>query len=304
MSNSNIITPEQMNPSELTFSKVFTDNNNRKMVFVNNGSSKVIVATPKMWLPKGISRIRKKDAKNDKEDSFVVDLSLQETDPLFHKLTELDEVVKQQIKKNSMEWLKKAKVNDEVVEDRYKPIVSIYAPEGRDKIYHSVQLKVERESDGSDGFTGRFLSNKSSKSSLLFFDGNTKSKNPVEINENNFSTMVPKGCQARCLMELVYITISQRVSVKWRLIQMEVYRREGSISTYAFPTSDEYTVDNNKEDLDTYDEETDDKMQVDKKVEVDEEVDESEQESDVEQEQEPEPEPEPVKTAKKKRSAK
>ena len=117
--------------------------------------------------------------------------------------------------------------------------------------------------------------------------------------------MVPKGCQARCLMELVYITISQRVSVKWRLIQIEVYRREGSISTYAFPTSDEYTVDNNKEDLDTYDEDMEEKKQV---VEEVDESDESEQESDFELEPkveaEPEPEPEPVKTIKKKRSAK
>lgn len=293
MSNSNVITPEQMNPSEFTFSKVFTDNNNRKMVFVNNGSSKVIVATPKMWLPKGLSRIRKKDAKNDKEDSFVVDLSLQETDALFHKLTELDDVVKEQIKKNSMEWLKKAKINDEVVEDRYKPIVSVYAPEGRDKVYHSVQLKVERENDGADGFTGKFLSNKSSKTPLLFFNGNTKIKNPMDVNENNFSTMVPKGCQARCLMELVYITISQRVSVKWRLIQMEVYKREGSISSYAFPTSDEYTVEN-KEDLDTEND-----VEIEKQLEeVEEEVDEEVEES------EPEPEPEPVKVVKKKRSAK
>ena len=297
MSNNVVITPEQMNPSKFTFSKVFTDNNNRKMVFVNQGSSKVIVATPKMWLPKGLSRIRKKDAKNDKEDSFVVDLSLQETDVLYQKLTELDDVVKEQIKKNSMDWLKKAKVNDEVVEDRYKPIVNIYAPEGRDKVYHSVQLKVERENDGSDGFTGRFLANKSSKSPLLFFNGNTKSKVPINVDENNFSTLVPKGCHARCLMELVYVTISQRVSVKWRLIQMEVYTKEGSISGYAFPTSDEYPVENeNKEDLDTEEQED---------VEDVEEVDETEEmEVEEEEEPEPEPEPEPVKTVKKKRSAK
>ncbi len=298
MSNNTVITPEQMNPSEFTFSKVFTDNNNRKMVFVNNGSSKVIVATPKMWLPKGLSRIRKKDAKNDKEDSFVVDLSLQESDALFHKLVELDDVVKKQIKKNSMEWLKKAKVNDEVVDDRYKPIVNVYEPEGSDKVYHSVQLKVERENDGMDGFTGRFLSNKSSKTPLLFFDGNTKSKIPIEVNEHNFTTMVPKGCQARCLMELVYITISQRVSVKWRLIQMEVYKREGAISTYAFPKSDEYSVENNKEDLDT------ENVDMEESENEEEEVVEEVEESDNEQEQEPEPEPEPVKVVKKKRGTK
>ncbi len=298
MSNNIVITPEQMNPSKFTFSKVITDNNNRKMVFVNQGSSKIIVATPKMWLPKGLSRIRKKDAKNDKEDSFVVDLSLQESDVLFEKLTELDSVVKEQIKKNSMEWLKKAKVNDEVVEDRYKPIVNIYAPEGRDKVYHSVQLKVERESDGSDGFTGRFLANKSNKSPLLFFNGNTKSKVPMDVTEQNFSTMVTKGCQARCLMELVYITISQRVSVKWRLIQMEVYGKEGSISGYAFPPSDEYQVES-KPDL------TEEDVEVEKEVEeeVDEEEEEDYEEVEVD-EPEPEPEPEPVKVVKKKRSAK
>jgi hypothetical protein len=287
-----------MKPSEFTFSKVVTDNNNRKMVFVNSGSSKVIVATPKMWLPKGLSRIRKKDAKNDKEDSFVVDLSLQETDALFNKLTELDEVVKQQIKKNSMEWLKKAKVNDEVVDDRYKPIVNVYEPEGSDKIYHSVQLKVERENDGMDGFTGRFLSNKSSKTPLLFFDGNTKSKIPIEVNEHNFTTMVPKGCQARCLMELVYITISQRVSVKWRLIQMEVYKREGAISSYAFPQSDEYSVENNKEDLDT------ENVDIEEDEEDEEEKEEVVEEVESEVEAEPEPEPEPVKVVKKKRGTK
>ena len=292
MSSTNVITPEQMNPAEFTFSKVFTDNNNRKMVFVNNGNSKVIVDTPKMWLPKGLTRIRKKDAKNDKEDSFVVDLNLQDSDVLFKKLTELDDVVKNQIKKNSMEWLKKAKVNDEVVEDRYKPIVSVYAPEGRDKVYHSVQLKVERENDGVDGFTGNFLSNKSSKTPLLFFDGNSKEKTQIEVNENNFSTMIPKGCQVRCLMELVYINISQRVSVKWRLIQMEVYKREGHINTYAFPNSEEYSVENKDEDLDT---ESDTKIEQEEEQEV---------EQEEQEEEEEEEEPEPIKVVKKKRSSK
>lgn len=238
MSNNSVITPEQLDLSKLTFSKTFKNENNGKMVFVNRKdgerSSRIFVATEKVWLPKGLSRIRKADAIDSKNDSYVVDIALNQDDTLYEKMMQLDDLVRKEIKNNCQEWIGKKTVSDDVVEDRYKPMVSVYAPEGKDKVYNSMQLKVERERDGSD-FTGNFLGNKTSHIPLKFFDGTDANHPEIKVDESNYERMIPKGSQARCLMELVYIYCGAKVSVKWRLVQMELHtKKQEAVTDYAF----------------------------------------------------------------------
>jgi hypothetical protein len=253
-----IIKAVNLDLNKLTFSDVKTDNHGRKMVYVNYNGGKIMVQTPKMYVPNGIKRWRKKDAVDNKDDSFEMELSFGGEDntdknsteiKTFHeKLEQFDEMVKKTIMAKSKEWLGKPKVSMETIEDAYySPSVRIPTDkDGNILDYPSrvrVKLDREREND-SDNFTGRFLSNKRFKTPVLMFDD---SKNQIEMNESNFDLVVPKGSQVICVLELVYLSITSKISPKWKLVQAKVFKNQQSITGYAMLDEESEGI----EDLDT-----------------------------------------------------
>jgi hypothetical protein len=276
------------------------------MVYVNYNGGKIMVQTPKMYVPNGIKRWRKKDAVDNKDDSFEMELSFGGEDKEdknsveikeFHnKLEQFDSLVKNAIMSKSKEWLGKPKVSMETIEDAYyAPSVKIPTDkDGNVLDYPSrVRAKIDRERDGdSDNFTGRFLSNKRFKTPVLMFD---ESKNQIDMNESNFEMVVPKGSQVICVLELVYLSITTKVSAKWKLVQAKVYRNQQSITGYAM-------LDEEQEELELESENEDELVQETKKLNVSEDVEDVEdpedpedpEESEVVEEESDEVEEEPV----------
>lgn len=289
-----IIKAVNLDLNRVSFSDVKTDNHGRKMVYVNYNGGKIMVQTPKMYVPNGIKRWRKKDAVDNKDDSFEMELSFGGEDKEdknsveikeFHnKLEQFDSLVKNAIMSKSKEWLGKPKVSMETIEDAYyAPSVKIPTDkDGNVLDYPSrVRAKIDRERDGdSDNFTGRFLSNKRFKTPVLMFD---ESKNQIDMNESNFEMVVPKGSQVICVLELVYLSITTKVSAKWKLVQAKVYRNQQSITGYAM-------LDEEQEELELESENEDELVQETKKLNVSEDVEDEQEEDEDEQEQEEESE--------------
>jgi hypothetical protein len=153
----------------------------------------------------------------------------------FHsKMEQFDTLVKTNIMSHSKEWLGKTKISmDSIEEAFYAPSVRVATDkDGTVLDYPSrIRAKIDREREGeSDNFTGRFLSNKRFKTPVLMFDD---SKNLMEMNETNFESVVPKGSQVTAVLELVYLSITTKVSAKWKLVQAKVVRNEQSITSYA-----------------------------------------------------------------------
>lgn len=290
-----IIKATNLDLNKVSFSDVKTDNHGRKMVYVNYNGGKILVQTPKMYVPNGIKRWRKKDATDNKDDSFEMELSFGGEDKEdknsvdireFHnKLEQFDELVKKTIMAKSKEWLGKPKVSMETIEDAYySPSVKI--PTDKDGVvldYPSrVRAKLDREREtDSDNFTGRFLSNKRFKTPVLMFN---ESKEQIEMNENNFDAVVPKGSQVICVLELVYLSITTKVSAKWKLVQAKVYKNQQSITGYAM-----IDEESQQEDLDTENDvvEATKAISLEEKVEQEDVEDvEEEEEEDVEEEEE------------------
>jgi hypothetical protein len=287
-----IIKAVNIDLNKISFSDVKTDNHGRKMVYVNYNGGKIMVQTPKMYVPNGIKRWRKKDATDNKDDSFELELSFGGEDKEdknsteireFHnKLENFDELVKKTIMSKSKEWLGKPKVSMETIEDAYY-VPSVKIPTDKDGNildYPSrVRVKLDRERDNSDGFTGRFLSNKRFKTPVLAFD---ESKNQLDLNENTFDVVVPKGSQVICVLELVYLSITSKVSAKWKLVQAKVFRNQQSITGYAM-----IDEESQEDDLDTENDlvEGTKNLSIDENVSLEEPKQEEEQE-EVEEEQE------------------
>jgi hypothetical protein len=254
-----VIKATSLDLNKITFSDVKVDNHGRKMVYVNYNGGKIMVQTPRMYVPNGIKRWRKKDAVDNKDDSFEMEMSFGGKDKLdknsleineFHsKLEQFDTLVKTNIMSHSKEWLGKSKISmDSIEEAFYAPSVRVPTDkDGNILEYPSrVRVKLDRERDGeSDNFTGRFLSNKRFKTPVLMFD---ESKNLIEMNETNFESVAPKGSQVTAVLELVYLSITTKVSAKWKLVQARVARNEQSITGYAMLDDAEDVV---QEDLDT-----------------------------------------------------
>ena len=300
-----IIKAVNLDLNRVSFSDVKTDNHGRKMVYVNYNGGKIMVQTPKMYVTNGVKRWRKKDAVDNKDDSFEMELSFGGEDKEdknsveikeFHnKLEQFDSLVKNAIMSKSKEWLGKPKVSMETIEDAYyAPSVKIPTDkDGNILDYPSrVRAKLDREREGdSDNFTGRFLSNKRFKTPVLMFD---ESKNQIDMNESNFEMVVPKGSQVICVLELVYLSITTKVSAKWKLVQAKVYRNQQSITGYAMLDEDLEEVELESENEDELVKETQ-KLNVSEDVE-DEDVEEQEdpEESEVVEEESDEVEVEPV----------
>jgi len=304
-----VIKATTLDLSKITFSDVKTDNHGRKMVFVNYEGGKIIVQTPKMYVPNGLKRWRKKDATDNKDDSFEMDLSFAGEDKNsdireFHdKMEQFDELVKKQIITHSKEWLGKPKVSMELVENAfYSPSVRLpMDKEGNILDYPSrVRAKLDRERTNGDDFTGRFLSYKKPATPVLMFD---ESKTLIEMNEDNFESVVPKGSQVVSVLELVYLTITTKVSAKWKLVQAKVSRNQQTITGYAMIDDEESNVQEDLESEPTKETSTkelevvkDEEEEEEEEV-VEEEVEEVEEEEDEDedvQEDELEEEPEPV----------
>lgn len=247
-----VIKSTDLDLSKLTFSDVKTDNNGRKMVFVNLNGGKVIIQTPKMYVPNGIKRWRKKDAVDNKDDSFEMEMSFSGEDKedknsqsihTFHeKMSGFDTLVKNHIKDHSKELLGKPKVTMELIENAFHtPVVRLAMDkEGNILDYPSrVRVKLDRERDADD-FTGRFLSCKRPPTEILMYDTDKKQ---IPMDEDNFETVVPKNSQVVAVLELVYLTVTTKVSAKWKLVQAKVERSQTNITGYAMLDEDDETPD-------------------------------------------------------------
>lgn len=285
-----IVKASSLDLSKVTFSDVKVDNHGRKMVYVNYNGGKVLVQTPKMYVPNGIKRWRKKDATDNKDDSFEMELSFGGEDKTdknsveireFHnKMEQFDEMVKKRIMTHSKEWLGKSKISMESIEEAFY-VPSVRVPVDKDgnvlEYPSRVRAKLDRERvNETDNFTGRFLSNKRLKSEVLIFDEN---KNQIPMNESNFDTVVSKGSQVVCLLELVYLSISTKVSAKWKLVQAKVFNNQQSIKGYAILDDDEQEADLDTENEEVEQETPEESQDVEEtQEEADEDIEESQQE--------------------------
>ena len=288
-----VIKANSLDLSNVTFSDVKTDNHGRKMVYINYNNGKIMVQTPKMYAPNGIKRWRKKDAIDNKDDKFEMELSFygengsdkaaQELREFHEKWQEFDELIKDTVISKAKEWLSMPKLDKTTLESvMYTPMVKIPKDkEGNELPYPSrIRAKIDREMDSNGNFTGRFLSNKKFKTEVLMFDEN---KEQIELHEDNAEMTVPKGSQVISILELVYLSLSKTtISTKWKLVQAKVFRNKDTITEYAM-LDDEDVL----EDLDTDNE----KKSSDNVVE---DLQEDFEDLDVN----PEPEPEPVQAKK------
>ena len=252
-----IIKSSNIDFSKVTFSDV-KKLGKGKMVYANLNGGKIIIQTPKMGVPFGISRWRDDNADDNKGDSFRLGLSFygeeinNEIKHFKEQLQEFDEIIKAHIKENSKEWLGKPNLSAELIEQAfYVPNVKIPKDSDGNVLEYPprFEVKLDRQKNGDD-FTGKFVSNKKFNHEVLIYD---QDKNLIPMDESNYDTVIPKGSQCITIVELVYISITAKISCKWKLVQAKVFQNQKAITNYAIVDDDDNVNNGNelKDDLDS-----------------------------------------------------
>ena len=255
--------------SNITFSNV-RKMGLAKMVFVNKHNEKIRLQLPKMSVPFGMSKFRPEGDIDGKGDSYKLSVSFYgenenpEIKQFKTKMEALDELIVENIQKNHKEWLNSKKdtiTKDQIIEDKFSPNVKQSETKTKDgEKYPAIfEMKLDRQKNNEE-FTGKFVSDKKSNQELLVFNEN---KEKLELNETNYEQVIPKGCHVVTLVELVYISITTKVSCKWKLVQAKVYNTQKTITEYAIeddePVLHSHEDKNEqihelKDDLDDYEE--------------------------------------------------
>ena len=236
---SHLITqPKNFSATSVQFSDVKTNNYGGKMVYINKDGSPLLVQTPKMSIPYGLSENEIQDQKTGEVigHKYHINLSFkgmesQHTDPKLKKqiqklkqfhtmIEELDKRVIAEAQKNSLGWLKMKKASQETVEALYTPILI----KSKDK--------DTQEPDGKYPDT--------IKGKIPFWEGAFKTQ---IFNDNkeiiDLKTSLVKGAESKALIKCTGIWFAGgRFGVGWKVEQMSVKVPE-SLSGYSFVDSDD-----------------------------------------------------------------
>jgi hypothetical protein len=243
------IKSSQFNVNNVSFNLKVDKETKRKVVYVNHNKTKILMQTPKVYLPNGI----KHWSSSAYPESYEMEISFGEDKDnevnnrairdFEHKMKELDSCIKNEILNNSKDWIGKPKTTMSMIEEAFYPNPIVRVPKDKDgnvlEYPNRIRLRLEREREG-DNFTGRFSSSKKDRTQVLMFDHNNVQ---LDFNEANCESVVPKNSKAIIVMELVNINIvGDKVYPKWKLVQAKVFRNTVSVTENIIDDDDDEEV--------------------------------------------------------------
>lgn len=246
-----------------------------KLAYINLNGGKIIIQGPKMRSTFGVRRWLNEE--NSKYD-YDIELSFDEhSQDLLQKCQELDTIIRTKVQEKSKEWLGRASISDEVLDEKYKPII---------KLNEKITLKSGEVKDFSpsmvlkltaDQESNKFQSSKDVE--LLFFDDN---KNKMEVNvddfvkngDNKFDShkVISGNTYIIPVYEVSFLTFTKTsIKPRLKLVQAKVFPNKANVITDYVMDDDEEEI---QEDLDTDPNEVEEDVDMETQEEVEEEVEE------------------------------
>lgn len=241
-----------------------------KLAYINLNGGKIIVQGPKMRTTSGVRRwLNEENGKYDYDMELSFDDNSQD---LLQKNQELDTIIRNKIKENSKEWLGKDSISDELLDDKYKPIV---------KLNNNIKLKNGDVKDFSPSFVLKLTADQESNKfqsskdvELLFFDEN-KTKMDVLVDDfvknDRFDThrILSGNTHIIPVYEVSFLSFTKTsIKPRLKLVQAKVFPNKANvINSYVMDDDEEL-----QEDLDSENvvEETEEVEEVEETEEVEE----------------------------------
>ena len=234
-----IVLPTDFDASNITYSEPRVLDNNGKVIYVSYNKKKLIMQTPEMDVPFGLSK-----QSFDGKDKYSLDLSFKGKDnrevlgKFFNGLKSLDRKFIEDGFANSQKWFKKTfKSIDSIEEAMYTPLVKFPKDkEGNITDKYPPTIRITVPHDGT-----KFLCD--------VYDHN---KNIVDL-----ATIDTKGAKISAIVQCSGLWVSGKYGSTWKVVQMKV-TPPARIKGYAFKDIEEKVEkDIDEEDEDDIDNDED-----------------------------------------------
>ena len=234
------------NEGNINFGEPKTTAVGSQSVFIGMNGSPIMLQFPgKMYVPFGVNR-GMYGVKGSTEGKPTIEISFKginsrpELKDFYDNIRNLESVVKSCAKKNSVGWLKKKKVSDEMIDDYYCSIIKVSrdpeTSEPNNKYPDTMKLKFKMDNDGN--ILSKFFSNKTKK----------------EIDSSSY--MEQSGMKGSCVKVIakcsgIWIGKKTGFGMTWVIEQIVPYPYKGLGNTYAFKDeSDEINESEEEEEED------------------------------------------------------
>ena len=220
---------KEIDVTKINYSELKSLDNGAKVAYVNYGEGSIqsiYLQTPEVTFPFDNQFFTEgKDS-----GKFSCKVSLKTDNPqvkeFVDKLIEMDVKIKEDAKKYSMPWFKKAKITDDVIEEKYTPIIRHYKDpdtgEKSDKYPPQMAFKVVQK---NGVYQCKFFDESASKINV---------DNEDDENYQEVSNLLSKGSSVKLLLKcngLWFSTVG--FGCTWKAEQMKVKVPE-TLEEYAF----------------------------------------------------------------------
>ena len=209
-----ILLPAQLDISKIKFGAVRTNTAGGKSVSVTHNGAPIIMQTPEMISPFGLSKWEK-SGETASTDTFKYNLDLgfngrderENLNTFYNKMSEFDEILISQGIENSMNWLGKKITSEEVIRELFSPMIR----HARDKNTGEI----------TDKYPPTFKLTIPFKDGKFLCDVYGPDKSPADLH-----TMVTKGSRVTAIVQCVGIwVVGKKYGCSWKVLQMKVVPR-------------------------------------------------------------------------------
>ena len=226
-----IVLPNDFDASQVTYSSPRILDNGGKVIYMSYAGKKLLMQTPEMSAPFGVSKWNNDGKSNDKYSldlSFKGRESREVLNKFFDGLRALDKKLVHDGMVNSQNWFKKTYKSVDVVEALYTPIIKFPKDKnGEITDKYPPTLKMTLPHDGN----------------TFMCDVYDSAKNLVDL-----SSIETKGSRVSAIIQCVGIWVAgTKFGCSWKVVQMKV-TPPATIKGYAFKELNDKIVDDDIED--------------------------------------------------------
>lgn len=223
---------ENFDCNELKYKQPRTNAHGGKSVYITfQNNERVVVQTPIMYLPFGVSKFEAGDVIKYSLDLSFQNLDLEdESSPMtkfYQNLDRLDNKLIDDGVTNSFLWHRKRGLTRDTIDAAMytRQIKYSMDKEGEVDSRYPPRIKVKMYTNSSDP----------SKFSCEVYDGNSESgKEPLELTAENVEEVLTSGCRAQLLIQLTGMWFaSGKYGITWKAMQMKLFRPT-TLNQYAF----------------------------------------------------------------------
>lgn len=210
-----ILIPSQIELDNIKYGAVKSNVVGGKSIYLSHNGTPLIVQTPEMRCPFGLSKWDNKKDGSEEKESFKYDLLLgfdgmdtrEILSTFFKKIEGLDKKLKVDGMENSMSWLGKKITSDLVIDELYTPMIR----HSRDKNSGEINDKYPPTFKVTVPF-------RDSKFQCDVYDQNN--------NEVDLSTLNLQGARCMVIMQCTGIwVVGKKYGCSWKVLQMKVSPR-------------------------------------------------------------------------------